>query len=171
MKYWIVPNNGQKFNMESAVRANNGFVDWRIKNVEIGDIVFMYKTMPDGCIKYMMEVVKTNLSEHDRLNQKSFWIDKASFVQGIGIYARFKLVEVLDEKVLSIRALRNHGIKGNVLTIKYGKDHKQIADGDILIYVSGGIMRYGERSLYDGSSILIPRKGSLKNIMFANKLF
>ena len=72
--------------------------------------------MPDGCIKYMMEVVKTNLSEHDRLNQKSFWIDKASFVQGIGIYARFKLVEVLDEKVLSIRALRNHGIKGNIQT-------------------------------------------------------
>jgi type I restriction enzyme S subunit len=35
---------------------------------------------------------------------------------------------------------------GNVLTIKYGKDHKQIADGDIPIYVSGGIMRYGERS-------------------------
>ena len=60
---------------------------------------------------------------------------------------------------------------GNVLTIKYGKDHKQIADGDIPIYGSGGIMRYGERSLYDGPSILIPRKGSLNNIMFANNPF
>jgi len=114
MKYWIVPNNGQMFNMEAAVRANNGFVDWRIKNVEVGDIVFMYKTMPDGCIKYMMEVVKTNLLEHERLNQESFWIDKDSFSQGIGIYARLKLVDVLDEKVLSIRALREHGIKGNI---------------------------------------------------------
>lgn len=42
---------------------------------------------------------------------------------------------------------------GDVLTIKYGKDHKQLADGDIPIYGSGGIMRYGERSLYDGPSI------------------
>ena len=46
----------------------------------------------------------------------------------------------------------------DVLTIKYGKDHKQIADGDIPIYGSGGIMRYGERSLYNGPPILIPRK-------------
>ena len=60
---------------------------------------------------------------------------------------------------------------GDILTIKYGKDHKQIADGDIPIYGSGGIMRYGECSLYDGPSILISRKGSLNNIMFANNPF
>ena len=60
---------------------------------------------------------------------------------------------------------------GDVLTIKYGKDHKQLADGDIPIYGSGGIMRYGERSLYDGPSILIPRKGSLNNIMYSGKPF
>ena len=60
---------------------------------------------------------------------------------------------------------------GDVLTIKYGKDHKQLADGNIPIYGSGGIMRYGERSLYDGPSILIPRKGSLNNIMYTDKPF
>jgi type I restriction enzyme S subunit len=59
----------------------------------------------------------------------------------------------------------------DVLTIKYGKDHKQIADGVIPIYGSGGIMRYGERSLYEGPSILIPRKGSLNNIMYSDKPF
>lgn len=116
MEEWIVPNNGQMFNMEAAVRANNGFVDWRIKNVEVGDIVFMYKTMPDGCIKYMMEVVKINVSEYERLNQKSFWIDEDSSSKGIGQYARFKLVDVLDGNALTIRALREHGIKGNIQT-------------------------------------------------------
>ena len=60
---------------------------------------------------------------------------------------------------------------GDVLTIKYGKDHKHLADGDIPIYGSGGIMRYGERSLYEGPSILIPRKGSLNNIMYSDKPF
>ena len=60
---------------------------------------------------------------------------------------------------------------GDVLTIKYGKDHKQLADGDIPIYGSGGIMRYGDRSLYDSPSILIPRKGSLNNVIYADKPF
>ena len=60
---------------------------------------------------------------------------------------------------------------GDVLTIKYGKDHKHLADGDIPIYGSGGFMRYGERSLYEGPSILIPRKGSLNNIMYSDKPF
>ena len=60
---------------------------------------------------------------------------------------------------------------GEVLTIKYGKDHKQLADGDRPIYGSGGIMRYGDRSLYDSPSILIPRKGSLNNVIYADKPF
>ena len=60
---------------------------------------------------------------------------------------------------------------GDILTIKYGKDHKQLADGKIPIYGSGGIMRYGDRYLSEGPSILIPRKGSLNNIMFTNKPF
>lgn len=116
MKYWIVPNNGQKFNLEAAVRANHGFVDWRIKNVEVGDIVFMYRTMPYGCIKYMMEVVKINLSEHERFDQNSFWIDKHAFSNDIAQYARLKLVDILDEKALTIKVLREHGVKGNIQT-------------------------------------------------------
>ena len=60
---------------------------------------------------------------------------------------------------------------GDVLSIKYGKDHKHLADGNIPIYGSGGIMRYGDSSLYSGPSILIPRKGSLNNIMYSDKPF
>ncbi len=60
---------------------------------------------------------------------------------------------------------------GEILTIKYGKDHKGLADGNIPIYGSGGIMRYGNRSLYDGPSILIPRKGTLNNIMYSDNPF
>lgn len=60
---------------------------------------------------------------------------------------------------------------GEILTIKYGKDHKRLAEGNIPIYGSGGIMRYGEESLYEGPSILIPRKGSLNNIMYSDKPF
>lgn len=58
-----------------------------------------------------------------------------------------------------------------VLTVLYGKDHSKLEDGDIPVYGSGGIMRYGNRALYDGESVLIPRKGSLNNIMWVNQPF
>ena len=60
---------------------------------------------------------------------------------------------------------------GDVLTIKYGKDHKRLKDGSFPVYGSGGIMRYANEYIYKGPSILIPRKGSLNNIMYSNLPF
>lgn len=53
--------------------------------------------------------------------------------------------------------------------IKYGKDHSKLDDGNIPVYGSGGIMRYCNKALYDKETVLIPRKGSLNNIMYANR--
>jgi len=58
-----------------------------------------------------------------------------------------------------------------VVEIKYGKDHKHLADGNIPVYGSGGIMRYADAFLYDKESILIPRKGTLSNLFYVNKPF
>ncbi|RYY49290.1 MAG: restriction endonuclease subunit S [Chitinophagaceae bacterium] len=60
---------------------------------------------------------------------------------------------------------------GSVVELKYGKDHKHIPDGTIPIYGSGGLMRFGNRVLYDEESILIPRKGTLNNIMYKREPF
>lgn len=60
---------------------------------------------------------------------------------------------------------------GEVITIKYGKDHKNLKDGKYPVYGSGGIMRYADNFLYDKESILIPRKGSLNNIFYREKAF
>ena len=54
----------------------------------------------------------------------------------------------------------------DLLEIKYGKDHKALADGAIPVYGSGGIMRKVGPVLYSGESVLIPRKGSLNNILY-----
>lgn len=59
----------------------------------------------------------------------------------------------------------------DALEIKYGKDHKKVQDGNIPIYGTGGIMRYGNQALYDKETILIPRKGSLNNIFYLNEPF
>ncbi len=58
-----------------------------------------------------------------------------------------------------------------VFNVCYGKDHKNVDEGNIPIFGSGGLMRYGNESLYCGESVLIPRKGSLNNILYYNGPF
>ncbi|MBD5486565.1 MAG: hypothetical protein HDR18_13770 [Lachnospiraceae bacterium] len=63
------------------------------------------------------------------------------------------------------------GHLSDLITVRYGKDHKKLHDGVYPVYGSGGIMRYVERPLYDKESVLIPRKGTLNNVIYVNKPF
>lgn len=63
------------------------------------------------------------------------------------------------------------GCLSDLVIVKYGKDHKKLANGTYPVFGSGGIMRYVDRSLYDRESILIPRKGTLNNVMYINQPF
>lgn len=59
----------------------------------------------------------------------------------------------------------------DLVSIKYGKDHKALSDGTIPVFGSGGIMRYVNQAIYDKPSVLIPRKGSLNNIIYSDTSF
>lgn len=63
------------------------------------------------------------------------------------------------------------GCLGDLITIKYGKDHKKLENGTFPVYGSGGFMRFVNSWLYDGESVLIPRKGTLDNIMYVCEKF
>lgn len=63
------------------------------------------------------------------------------------------------------------GCLGDLITIKYGKDHKKLDDGTFPVYGSGGLMRFVNSWLYNGESVLIPRKGTLDNIMYVCEKF
>lgn len=63
------------------------------------------------------------------------------------------------------------GCLEDLITIKYGKDHKKLEDGTFPVYGSGGFMRFVNSWLYDGESVLIPRKGTLDNIMYVCEKF
>ena len=65
----------------------------------------------------------------------------------------------------------SHGHLSDLITVKYGKDHKKLADGIYPVYGSGGIMRHVERPLYNKESVLIPRKGTLNNVVYVNQPF
>ena len=63
------------------------------------------------------------------------------------------------------------GRLSELIEVKYGKDHKKLLDGDIPVYGSGGLMRKVNKLLYEGESVLIPRKGTLNNVMYVNEAF
>lgn len=59
----------------------------------------------------------------------------------------------------------------DVCTIKYGKDHKRLSNGNIPVYGSGGVIRYADTALYNRKTVLIPRKGTLDNLFFVSEPF
>lgn len=59
----------------------------------------------------------------------------------------------------------------SVCKIKYGKDHKKLADGNVPAYGSGGLIRYVDKSIHDKKSVLIPRKGTLSNLFLVEPPF
>lgn len=63
------------------------------------------------------------------------------------------------------------GHLSDLIAVKYGKDHKKLDKGPFPVYGSGGVMRYVERPLYDKESVLIPRKGTLNNVIYVNEPF
>lgn len=64
------------------------------------------------------------------------------------------------------------GLLKELISVNYRKDHKKVPDdGNIPVYGSGGLMRKCNKSLFSGEAVLIPRKGSLNNIMYVDETF
>lgn len=59
----------------------------------------------------------------------------------------------------------------DIVLVKYGKDHKKLGEGKIPAFGSGGLMRYVDTPLYTFESVLIPRKGTLNNVMYIDEPF
>jgi type I restriction enzyme S subunit len=78
-------------------------------------------------------------------------------------------VEGIDLKNLPERWRK--GKLSDLLEIKYGKAYSHLEEGNIPLYGSGGLMSKVNKPLYKKPSVLIPRKGTLSNIMFVNHPF
>lgn len=59
----------------------------------------------------------------------------------------------------------------DLIEVKYGKAYSHLEEGNIPLYGSGGLMGNVNKALYTKPSVLIPRKGTLSNIMFVNHPF
>lgn len=59
----------------------------------------------------------------------------------------------------------------NLIHINNGMDYRHLEKGSVPVYGSGGYMTSVNQFLHEGESILLPRKGSLDNIMFVDGKF
>ena len=92
---------------------------------------------------------------------KSWFVDFEPFKDG----------EFVESELGKIPKGWRVGSLSELLEIKYGKDHKKLNDGNIPVYGSGGIMRKVDKFLYSGESVLIPRKGTLNNVLYVDESF
>ena len=105
--------------------------------------------------------INANLEAQAQALFKSWFVDFEPFQNG----------EFEDSELGRIPKGWKVGTLGELIEVKYGKDHKRLPDGDIPVYGSGGLMRKVDRCLYNGESVLIPRKGTLNNVMYVNEAF
>ena len=82
-----------------------------------------------------------------------------------------------DEQEINVTTWGGHSYKiawktmGEIARIMNGKDYKHLEKGEIPVYGSGGIMTYINDYIYDGESVLLPRKGSIGKIYYVNNKF
>jgi len=123
MKYWIVPSNDSTFRIGDAIKAQGGLVDWRTDKFSVGDVVFIYKTVPEKRIHYKMEVLKVKMIFEDAMEQEPYWTDKELYYSGyISYYARFKLLEEYTDDILSLHHLHEHGYQGIPRSVRECKE-------------------------------------------------
>ena len=144
-------------------------IQQQIYNTNVGDVIPHYKKqfkdqllipVPDRKIQEKIGNLYYQLSYKVELNKK---INENLADQAQAIYQQYFLIEADPNWPL--------GHLSDLIDVKYGKDHKKLADGVYPVYGSGGIMRYVERPLYEKESVLIPRKGTLNNVMYVNQPF
>jgi type I restriction enzyme, S subunit len=107
----------------------------------------------------------TNLNHH--LEQMAQSIFKAWFVD----FEPFADGGFIESEMGDIPVGWRVGLLSELITVRYGKGHKKLSDGTIPVFGSGGVMRFVDTAIYSGESVLIPRKGTLNNVMYVNQPF
>ena len=111
--------------------------------------------------------IELNRQINDNLEQQAQALYKSWFVD----FEPFKDQEFVESEFGLIPEGWHCTTISELLSIKYGKDHKKLAEGIVPVYGSGGLMRYVDTKLHEGEAVLIPRKGSLNNVMYVNEAF
>ena len=162
-------DDGKIYNKYLFAVLRSREIQQQIYNTNVGDVIPHFKKqfmdqllipVPDRRIQEIIGNLYYELSYKTELNKK---INKNLEQQAQAIYQQM-FIENQNPNW-------KEGKLSDLVAVKYGKDHKKLDGGCYPVYGSGGIMRYVEKPLYTGESVLIPRKGTLNNVMYVNGAF
>lgn len=139
------------------------FSDW--------NIVIPEKVEDQRRIASILSSLDRKIELNNKINADLEEMAQAIFKNWFVDFEPFKDGKFVDSELGKIPEGWKVGCLGDLITIKYGKDHKKLDDGTFPVYGSGGFMRFVNSWLYNGESVLIPRKGTLDNIMYVCEKF
>lgn len=110
---WIISANQNVYNHKVAFEKW-GFIDWKQKaKYSVGDIVYIYCTRPYKKIMYATKVEKVNMDFSEIQDDKEFWYDLNKYEVGKkDKYIRLSLMVQVDNELLSLDNLMQHGLRG-----------------------------------------------------------
>ena len=150
----------------------NGSVFMNLKTDIVKDFVIKLPTLDDQRrIASILSSLDQKIELNNKINADLEEMAQAIFKNWFVDFEPFKDGKFVDSELGMIPEGWKVGCLGDLITIKYGKDHKKLEDGTFPVYGSGGFMRFVNSWLYDGESVLIPRKGTLDNIMYVCEKF
>ena len=150
----------------------NGSVFMNLKTDIVKDFVIKLPMLDDQRrIASILSSLDRKIELNNKINADLEEMAQAIFKNWFVDFEPFKDGKFVDSELGMIPEGWKVGCLEDLITIKYGKDHKKLEDGTFPVYGSGGFMRFVNSWLYDGESVLIPRKGTLDNIMYVCEKF
>ena len=135
------------------------------------EVIVPQKEEEQRRIASILSSLDRKIELNNKINADLEEMAQAIFKNWFVDFEPFKDGKFVDSELGMIPEGWKVGCLGDLITIKYGKDHKKLEDGTFPVYGSGGFMRFVNSWLYDGESVLIPRKGTLDNIMYVCEKF
>ena len=106
MNYWLFPCNTKYFDINTHFKNNEIVVFKQDKNMNIGDIVYIYLAVPYKKIQYKCEVIKTKINDEELLNH-DYALTDSPYIKG---YVKLKLLKNISSNKLDYYSLKEHGL-------------------------------------------------------------
>ncbi len=109
---WIISANSKIYNHKKAFK-DHGYIDWKQKGkYKIGDIIFIYCTIPLKKIMYKTIVETIDIPFDEITDDKEYWerVEVYEKAKG-GVYSRLRLLDFVDNSLLDLEYLKENGLK------------------------------------------------------------
>ena len=109
---WLISANGKMYDHASSF-AHYGSIDWRQGNVRysVGDIVYIYCTIPIQRIRYKCKVTKLDKKSSEIRDDKVYWLNQEEYEKSLGgKFFNLELIDEVDSDKLSLPLLLKNGI-------------------------------------------------------------